>query len=381
MIRLFFVVLVTVFLIACNKTSDKTNSHKDYALEIVDSIRIDYLGNFILVDYSPERNEYLARGHGDWEFLFFDTKGNVMDSVSLKKDGPDAITWAQAVGFVDGRLGLLEPVKGLLAFGDEGDIVDRTKIPGDYYYLNGFAGKPYFKLGDELIYYRPERGEISHDDRGGMMRGIYQRPILEVQDSVTGEISSTMPFPATSKYRDGKYYGWMFPTVIKKGKVWLLYFNGEYQFYIYEEKNGELHLKRTVEMDVPDGIRLRGVPFDKADRFEEVNRSIRGGGIKEVIFFGEMILAVYSKGMDEEETSLFDFETLEGRMAAFRADDKFVQVFDIEGQLLADIPCPEGMLLGNVINQKGQWVTTKDQAYFGQEEDWQTLYLIELVEE
>ncbi|AWW30285.1 hypothetical protein DN752_09205 [Echinicola strongylocentroti] len=373
--------MAAVFLIACNKTSDKTNSRNDYALEIVDSIRVDYLGDFYLFDYSPKRNTYLAKGHGDLEFLFLDTIGNVVDSVVFKKDGPDAITWAQAAGFVDGRLALLERVKGLLVVGEEGEVVDRTKIPGEYYYLNGFGGKPYFKLGDELVYYRPERGEINYEDFGGMMRAIYQRPILEVQDPNTGEIRNTMPFPATSQFRDGKYYGWMYPTVKRKGKVWVLYFSREYQFYIYEEKNGELNLRQTVKMKVPDGVKFQGVPFDKADQFEEVNRSIRSGGISELLFCGGKILAVYSKGMGEEETSLFDFETLEGKMEAYWADDKFVQVFDMNGQVLADIPCPKGMILGDVVNGQGQWVTTKGQEYFGQEEDWQTLYLIELVEE
>ncbi|WP_157501184.1 hypothetical protein [Echinicola vietnamensis] len=90
-------------------------------------------------------------------------------------------------------------------------------------------------------------------------------------------------------------------------------------------------------------------------------------------------MAVYSKGMGEEEKSRYDFETLEGRMEAYRATERFVQVFDLKGNVLADIQCPKGMLLGDVVNGNGQWVMTKDQAFFGQEQDWQTIYMLELV--
>lgn len=261
--------LVVMFLTGCNNPSEKKHFQKSYSLDIVDSVRVDYLGNFYLSDYSSERDEYLAKGHGDREFLFLDAEGNIVDSVRLKKDGPDAIAGVQVAGFVDGHLSILEGVKGLLVLGDEGKLDKRHEISGNYYYLNGYKGRPFFKLQEELAYYRPERGDLPGEGLGEIMKSVYEKPILEVLNPRTGDFRSTMAFPSTSKFKDGEYHGWPFPTVIKQGDVWLLYFAREYQFYIYREKEGDLKLQQTVKMKVPDAISAEGVPFDKADQFEK----------------------------------------------------------------------------------------------------------------
>ncbi|WP_200974556.1 hypothetical protein [Echinicola sp. 20G] len=378
---LFFHVMVLLFFWSCSRSSIKEGLSASYSLEIIDSVQVDYLGNFFLFDYSTDRKLYLGKGYHDNEFLLIDHSGVVKDTVLLRQDGPQAVGWANAVGFQDQFMTIFDPINGIVQMDDEGNIRKKIIIPGEYFFLNGYKGKPYFKLGKDIAYYRPERGKANWNNVSNLMEKSYQGTILEVLDTLSGEVRDAMPVPNSSKYHDGKFHGWSFPVVLKRGAFWILYFKGENQFYLFTEENGMLGEFKTVKLNVSNWVEEEGVVFENALKHAEINHGLKGGSILEIILMDKFILVAYKKGVSREELQNYNLQSKEGKDALSKINELFISVFDFNGLKITDFLAPKGIHLSNVVNSEGQWVVTKNQDYNGVEEDFHTLYLMELIED
>ncbi|WP_373493280.1 hypothetical protein [Aquiflexum sp.] len=147
--------LLTV-LSACGLKSGNGDLISDYHFEIKDSIQIDFLGNLIAFDFEPGSGLYLGRNNFTEEHLLFDDQGKIHHRFIMQKDGPDAVSWVQGLGFLDGKITVMDSNKGILQFSNEGEIANRIELPEDYFFING-VNFPAARFGNELMYIRPER--------------------------------------------------------------------------------------------------------------------------------------------------------------------------------------------------------------------------------
>ena len=198
---------------SCSQKDDVVSKKVgDFRLEIVDSLQIDYLGNLRILDYDSASQSYLALGNRDKEVLILDSKGKITSTFDFPSDGPQALQGRiNPLGLRDGNIELNNSSEGFFRYNYQGNRMWQYDLPFDYFYVNGLKGDPFYPLGHEIAFIRPQHGEHARDQSmKSVFEGIYGKPILEVIDTLSDASRETMPFPPSSIYSDGNFYFWMF---------------------------------------------------------------------------------------------------------------------------------------------------------------------------
>jgi len=366
----------------CSERNDKKEGNFDpYQLSILDSIQVGYQGNLFLYDYDSSTHLFLGMDNGTDEVLLFDREGTVSSQFHLSKDGPNAISWAMGWGFFKGQFTVMDAAKGLLFFSREGEIVKRMDLNPPYTFINGLKS-PVHAFGKELAYIRPERGEQDYTNQAELFASIYRSPILELVDPKTSAYRQTMPFPPGTIYEDGNFYHWTFPTVIPAGEDWLLYFMAEQAYHVYRQEEQQLVYQKTIELEIEDAIKIKGVPLSNMGGYYENVRNNIFGRIHNLYVLDDQILIHYTKGMEEEKAKSFPRNTMEENRAFLHQINNYLAILDREHRILQrDIPVPQGITLSSVAEENGFILGLKDQDYFGVEEDKVTFYQMKLVKE
>ncbi|HAZ24334.1 MAG TPA: hypothetical protein DCY95_06545, partial [Algoriphagus sp.] len=65
---------------------------------------------------------------------------------------------------VDGKIQILEFGKGLVKLDQKGNKIWNLRFPYFAFYLNGIAGQPFFSMGKEVAFLRPEKVDSKEID-------------------------------------------------------------------------------------------------------------------------------------------------------------------------------------------------------------------------
>lgn len=364
------------------KGTDSLNTSADFHLEIVDSMRIDYLGNLWVLDYDSSSRSYLAWGNRDKEVLILDSKGKVTSTFDFPSDGPDALQgWINPIGLRDGNIEFNVTNQGFFRYDFQGNRMWKHDLPFDYFYVNGLNGDAFYPLREEIAFLRPEHTEHARDkSMKNLFEGIYGEPILEVIDTVSNVSRVTMPFPPNSMYTDGNFYFWMYPTVIRSESEWLLYFRNELKFWVYREEDGEVNFQREVSLEVSDGVKAIGVPFEKEEEYSMATENNFPGTIQEVYRSKDKTIVIYSKGVKEELAQQYDRNEPEGRRELEKLKKNYVAVFDAEFNLLQnDIPVPQGLIFTTILTEDDEILALKHPDFFETEDDFVIYYKLKVL--
>jgi hypothetical protein len=345
-------------------------------IEIVDSIRVNYLGQLTIRDYSPEKNTFLAQDFSSETIIEFDGSGNILHSFVLQQDGPNRIeSRNMGLNYFQDSLALILSQHKIVFFSRTGEVKGRIEIGENAFYINGIRGKGIFPLGNFIAYLRPE--DFSHiEDYEALFKDVYSKPLLEIFDPVSGTKKQTMEFPKSSIYNIKGYRYWTFPVINNSGEDYHLFLNGEKQFYHYRESGSELILQGTLEIPIENFIQRNPVPFNQSETYWEANRNIIQGSIKEVFPLDSGIVILYAKGIPEEITQRYKQDDVEEREEMIQKHNPgYLAIFDKTHQLLTwDVLAPKGLIFTSIVNNKGEIIVLKDQEYYGLEDDFITFY-------
>ena len=376
----FLFYLVLIFQSCSGRYENRKVEATNYQFKIRDSIRVDHQGNLRLFDYDQLNNQFLGMDIRTDEVFIFDGKGKVRSQFYLLKDGPNAISLAQGLGFFKGKFTVMDAIKGLLFFSSEGAIAERIDLSPPFTYINGL-NRPVFAFGNELAYIRPERGEMDWNKQSEMFENIYRSPILEVYNPKTNTHRTTMPFPPGTIYADGNFYHWMFPTIIRSGKYWLVFFRAEHAYHVYQKEGEDLVFNKTIDLEIEDAVKIEGVPMASMKDYYEKSVYNIFGRIQNLYVLDSQIVVHYTKGLEKEIVSTFPRNAVEERTALSLQIKNYLAVLDLNHQMVQkDILVPKGIVLSSVSDESGVIVGMKNQDYFGLEEDKVTFYQIELVQ-
>ncbi|SFB44460.1 hypothetical protein [Algoriphagus aquimarinus] len=381
--RLLIALFALNVLFSCSeKDQNISENAADFSLEIVDSMRIDYLGNLRIMDYDSVSRSFLAWISREKRVLIINEDGRIASNFAFPLEGPESMNgWVNPIALRNGKVELNVANQGFFRYDFEGNRIWEYKLPYEYYYLNGLKGDPIFSLGKEMAFIRPEQGEMDWDaGYKSLFEGVYSKSILEVIDTVSNATRETMPFPPNSMYSDGNFYYWMFPTVIQSGKEWLLYFRNEMKFWVYKEDAGEVNFQREVSLEVSDGVKAIGVAFEQEQEYAEITKNNFPGTIREIYKSTDKTIVIYTKGISEELTREIDRDEPDGRLELEKLKNYYVAVFDGEFKLLQkDIPVPKGLIFTTIITEDDEILALKHTDFFQTEDDFVIYYKLKLL--
>lgn len=200
---LIFSILLAV-LASCGKTETEKPatplSEQALKFEIYDSLVVDYLGNLLLMDISPDGKNYLMIDQNTDTIFVTNPEGEIKYKYYRNGDDPEAIPGNRAgLGkFLDNQTILIPGTRGLASYAISGSL--------NKSYKPEFTGAtnlvvPFNQIHDvvdgKVYMYLPGR----HGDSG--QQGIeFQKKStrLEILDLSTGKFEPSISFPSESKY-------------------------------------------------------------------------------------------------------------------------------------------------------------------------------------
>ncbi|MBD3628560.1 hypothetical protein [Cyclobacterium sp.] len=380
-LRLILITLLAICLLSCSRSQKETTDSRSYALQLVDSLRVDYMGNLELKDYDPETEQYLAYNQQKKEVLIFDTSGDIQHSFILQSEGPEAIIgYGPNPTFAGSKICIF--ADKIYTLSRQGKVLNRTEIPYSYFWIVGGAHIAASSLGDKLLYYKPESAEEGQDRQAAYQGMLDGGPMMEVLDTLSGEYYPTMHFPETDAFEEGLFYGYPTPLIQNGGSQWFLSVNNALEFHVYVEKEQRLDYQQTVKIPAQNAYLDQPVPLEQMDSFFEKNGLVyRIPQIHRFLPLEDHFLAFYSKGVSPETKAAFDVSDPAQRRELVYSFPMEFAVFDSDLKNLAvDLQIPKSMdPYAALVDKDGHILALKDQEQAGVEEDFHTVYKFKLV--
>ena len=377
-----FLVLVTTiaFLSSCSSETDTTS--KNISIVITDSINVDYLGDLNLKGYNPQSDQYLLTNMGMTPILEVDAEGRITRKHTISQDGPDAIPQPGSLGYVNGDLTIYDMQAGYFTLNTDNRLSKKLVVPYPHSYLVFPPHLPLIELTKEsATYVKPLEDREFIDGMGEkFFKNYYSKALIERLDLTTGSVSSHMEIPPESMFRDGMNYGIYIPVIKKKDNHWLLSTWFDPFIYVYEEQNGVLQLIKTIDLELNDLVTYEPVAMENSGSFFDKNADIRPGNINDILWLDDNIVVVYRKGLNKNSVNEIQQNyPAEANVEIEKQDPFYAVVLDKAFNLIAkDVEFPYGIHYPNVVNTANEIVSLKHPALFDVEENYITLYKMQL---
>ncbi|MBN7817856.1 hypothetical protein [Algoriphagus pacificus] len=230
------IAFAAIYSFSCSeeKEAEKSStplSAQNLEFEIYDSLVVDYLGNLMLLDISPDKQNFLLMDQSNGEILITDPNGNILHQYNRSGEGPEDYNGGRSgnVVFLTNEEFLIPTTREIIQYDLEGNLIRRLKPE-----FQGFANliisfsKAVIKNGDNL--YLKIQGR--HPDSGDL--NTYTN--LEKVNINTGEYEPIVPFPKTSKFLvpESEFQAFDYhPTFEVEGDSLYIIFRNEPVLYSY----------------------------------------------------------------------------------------------------------------------------------------------------
>ncbi|SFU17530.1 hypothetical protein SAMN04489724_4667 [Algoriphagus locisalis] len=369
---------VAISFFACSQNSESNQKQKSFSLEITDSVQVDYLGEMMLLDYDPKKDKYLLANDAYYEYLEVDSEGEILIHNKFNEDGVDAVGQALGLGYFNGDVTVFNPPKGYFRFQDSSKVGE-ISIPYPFQVFMMYPKLGVFESGDKIYYPKPWPETLAVNmDEGEFYQELYRLPIIESQDKTTGDTLGALSLPESSDLLGDQVHGFPIPVYTKDQDKLLLSMWFEPRFYVYKKVGDQFEFEKTVEVDVPDWVPYTPVSLDKAEQFFEINGKKRTGILTNILVAGDYYIAVYNRGLSEEEMNELGPPTRDG-LAIRKKNPNYAAIFDKNfNQLATNVPFPTASNYPNVVNRDGELVVSKVAGMSETEDDGIILYKLNL---
>ncbi|MFC3415708.1 hypothetical protein [Algoriphagus hitonicola] len=350
--------------------------------EIYDSLVVDYLGNLLLMDISPDGKNYLMIDQNTDTIFVTNPEGEIQEKLFLKGEGPGLYKdsrWGLAK-FISNQEFILSTGSSFYQFRNTGDLEEEYKMGFSVFStLQITNGNNIQVLGDQVFANISGR-DIDKWGAGGI---DYQQNArhLEVLDLTTGEFEPAIKFPKSSKFSsaDQAYFDLLYfrQLAVSKDSLFLA-FRNEPKIYGYPIN------------DFGQSPSIKTIPFETFIENEPKSDKVSDSFNMNDFFVGtindihhtedQQFLINYLSGLSEEEFQKASAET----DGDFNKIFEFAEKYNTGGFVLFDgsqlspiIKKPE--ILGN-LNK----FVSKDEIWFSlnfseAENDYSVIYKTRLV--
>ncbi|UZD24640.1 hypothetical protein PBT90_14760 [Algoriphagus halophytocola] len=288
---------------ACSENKEQVSeAAKTYEWVIADSLDLDFLGNPMLTDVSPDGSKLVFFDQPSSKILITDSEGNLNHSFSKVEDTPDAYGFMlERPGFFRGEQVAVFGMNGLFIYDLEGEMQQKIPHPES---LGGagsmtFIGKSVETAtldGKEYlipISVRPRNSFPGEQEFYDTYRAI------ELVDPDAETMTELIPFEEGSHFLNGKGYiqsDYAPAYEAKDGKLYIVH-GGDPKLYVYQLRPELAALDTVIQLDIPGFILPEGK--DRAE-FQEGHIEIRGGtaAFRNIHILDDLILLNYYAGIE-----------------------------------------------------------------------------------
>ncbi len=384
----FLIMLVS----ACgdSKLEEKSaiNQNVYTSIEIIDSVRIEYLGEAKLWDVSPDDSKLLFRDWQREEFLIVNREGDIISSFSKEGDVMDSHGYLiMTASFWDNETILAGGLKGLFFYSLEGEMLRKVNF-ADIPEVQMFYSSPGFHFQQvqlDMVAY-VLGGALTPNAFTKMDPEYYkERKSLSLIDLDSGRIEGLVNLEPDSRYFDGKVYEESHVLSYFKvvdDKIWVVH-AGDPRLLIYE-----LERPHGKVMDIPLNLIGLELPQGISPQEADPNSWVMDGGIggvKAIQQIGDKIALLYYQGMKKEIEDEIDplWETdrdkaLELFNAAKKKIDFRVQIWTKEGAFEGDFILPKSFSSYEFIGTSEEFIWLVKAPNEEEEEEFITVYKVKL---
>ncbi|MGM0943629.1 MAG: hypothetical protein ACQEW9_00520 [Bacteroidota bacterium] len=382
----FLSLLFFAFLFACqDKKAGEVSKAKDFQLEIVDSIRVDYIGNLSFMDVQPDLQRALFFDMQRRAFVTTDFEGNILGEFVKDRDSPDGFgSFPMAAGrLLEGDRIQVVSMFGVFEYDFEGNLIKAAKTPKEE--MKSFSGRM-----DALREIYPVKDKLLMT--GLVARGEYNKTQPEFYDNFqqlvwidpkTGSMEQFLHLDSASIFQNGQSHepGMLSATFEVIDDQLYVITGGDPFLTIYELEEPYQKIKR-VALDLTDFQVNEGEDPQKADP-RAISFDPSYGMVSKMARVGDLLVISYTTGYDELDRAEYQSVNSQQAYRDFNARiaGKYknrIQIMNLEGEKLTDFEFPEK--LGNVfVSRDGAlWFNALPNPEV--EEDFFQLYRVEIKE-
>lgn len=374
------------FLTACGESESekpKTSlSEQKLKFEVYDSLVVDYLGNLLQMDISPDGQNYLMIDQNTDTILIANPKGDIQEKLFLKGEGPGLYKdthWGLAK-FISNQEFILSTGSTFYIFNNTGKLEEEYELGFSVFSTLQITNGNNIQVLGNQVFANISGRDIDKWGAGGI---DYQQNArhVEVLDLTTGEFEPAIKFPKSSKFSNTEkaYFDLLYfrQLAVTKDSLFLV-FRNEPKIYGYPINDlGQTPSVKTIPFE--NFIENEPTSDKASDSFNIKDLfvgTINGIHVTE----DRQFLIDYLSGLTEEEFQKVNSETGGNFSKIFEIAEKsnrggFV-LFD-GSQLSPVIKKPE--ILGNLNN-----FISKDEIWFSlnfseAENDYSVIYKTRLV--
>ncbi|MFC3880228.1 hypothetical protein ACFOSV_08575 [Algoriphagus namhaensis] len=294
------------FLLACTSEPEEIPqtplSDRNLEFEIYDSLVVDYLGNLILMDISPDGESFLLIDQNTDSIFVTNPEGNILNKYKLAGDGPENYTESRSglAKFISPEEYLLPTSTAIYRYNLDGKLGEKYELGFSPNIMLIVSNGDNLGLRENKVY-TTMSGRAMEEGKMGIE---YQKVanVLEILDLETGEYTPTTPFPRMSRFSSETeshtslaYYA----NVAVNGDSVFISFRNEPTIYSYHYT--QLDSPARV-MDVPFGNFILSEPAEDEDQSGFRMRDLFVGTINSVIPIGDgQYMIDYLSGLKDEE--------------------------------------------------------------------------------
>lgn len=388
-----FSFLILTALFSCSESKKEEISKKaDYTWEVKDSVDLEFLGNPLIADVSPDGANLLFYDYASKGIIVTDGKGNIQSQFSKTEDTPDAYGFMLEIpGFHQSDQLVVVGMKGVFIYDLDGNMIQKLDHPeslGGAGFMS-FPGKhtETTKLnGKDFLLSKSVR---MHDSFAGESKFYDSFRALELINPESEELTEIVPFEEGSMFLNGTgYYESDYSPAFtsKNGKLYIS-LGAEQKLNVYNLSETGVELDTVISFTIPGFQELE--PKDFA-QFAEGTITINGGtpAIRNIHLTDGKILLHYYPGHDPAKISEAEALWEQGKSEEAEALYKKLESELNQGVLIFDentLALEQNLMLPEYINKDGfvsaggyLWMEKeKDEEV---EEDFLRIYKMKLVE-
>ena len=359
--HLFLLSLVALSISACSGESEETKastplSEQALEFEIYDSLVVDYLGNLVLMDISPDHSKYLMMDQNTAEILITDSEGSILHQYNKSGEGPEDYNNGKSgkAIFINNSEFLIPTTTAIFQYSLDGKLI--RKMEPDFQGLANLVvsfSTAILKSGNNLYFKiqgrHPEKGDLTEYTN------------LEKVNFETGEYEPIIPFSKSSKFStpEADFQAFDYhPVFDLTADSLFIMFRNEPKLFSYSLDN----------LDTP--AHTINVPFLEFEERNTDKKSENGGFNIRDFLLGSInaieklddgtFLIFYTSGLNEEEANDVVSEAGDDFNKIFELAEKYNTTGNVvfDGESVSRI-IAEDELLSNIAK-----VISKDEIWF-----------------